>query len=632
MKKDARLKALDGLRGLSILFVFLSHANLPFLPHNPITKVLTQGGFVGVAFLFILSGFLMAYLYPNPRSKLDFLQKRYSRIFPLFISICLATFITWVFLINEWYLQILTLVLTAAAVNIFWTRIVKPYFSEGVKRLIFISFLLLQVAMAIVYIWISSRPSTFFFNDMPNFQRLLVTFLVNITLTFPISTYAFVMSAVLWSLAAEVLFYITYPFIFVPIIGELNSRSKLQKVIFTLSLFPLFGGLFLISLKIGHFGILSVYFFVYFLTGMSMGYIYRNNRRIIIELSYKIKGLKILSPFIFFFLILFLLNFTTNPQNSNFIHWIWIIFAVPLSFLFLISLTPDTYLSKIFSTRFLVFIGTISYSLYLTHMFILGLVHNIMKSTTVNSQIIEFLLSLMFSIVLAVVLYILLEKPYFIKSKVKREPFNLPYSAMKHMALSFSCFILFFFVLVFVVFLKNFSLFSIEKISFPSVIISKNSLSFPLKATEKNLGAVDMSLIKSGIGSPEKKKIVFKIKEDGAKTWYSISNYYINNPGDSFPNVFGFPPIEKSLNKNYIFTIDLIGFDENSIVKNIPVQAIYLVDKKELIKNPKIFFSFVFSKIETIIRDREFQLELILIIPFATACLLLIFSKRQGKV
>lgn len=81
-----RFLALDGLRGFAAFSVVLFHIvfNLPMLASAPLVIALTYNAIsVGpnaVQILFVLSGFLMAYLYPDQKSIKHFIQKRYARI------------------------------------------------------------------------------------------------------------------------------------------------------------------------------------------------------------------------------------------------------------------------------------------------------------------------------------------------------------------------------------------------------------------------------------------------------------------------------------------------------------------------------------------------------------------------
>ncbi len=85
------LESLDGIRGLACLMVFYCH--LEYSPYMPYTTLPLNFGFLGVLLFFILSGFLMGYLYmetQSPRKILHYLVKRFFRIYPLFVVASVA--------------------------------------------------------------------------------------------------------------------------------------------------------------------------------------------------------------------------------------------------------------------------------------------------------------------------------------------------------------------------------------------------------------------------------------------------------------------------------------------------------------------------------------------------------------
>ena len=85
--------AIDGLRTLAVLSVFVFHLNRKWMP----------GGFVGVDVFFVVSGFLITSIVhgeclQNQFSLGRFYQRRISRIFPAFLVVALATFVAALFI------------------------------------------------------------------------------------------------------------------------------------------------------------------------------------------------------------------------------------------------------------------------------------------------------------------------------------------------------------------------------------------------------------------------------------------------------------------------------------------------------------------------------------------------------
>ncbi|MEI6703828.1 MAG: acyltransferase family protein [Deltaproteobacteria bacterium] len=80
--------AIDGLRALAVLSVFVFHLNHQWLP----------GGFVGVDIFFVISGYLITSIIlhdcnAGTFSLLKFYQRRIARIFPAFFTVALATLV-----------------------------------------------------------------------------------------------------------------------------------------------------------------------------------------------------------------------------------------------------------------------------------------------------------------------------------------------------------------------------------------------------------------------------------------------------------------------------------------------------------------------------------------------------------
>lgn len=97
-----RIKAIDGLRGLSIILVLLYHAYsrwadlLPWAAQYRYFIVFEHGG-LGVNLFFIISGFVIFMTLHNCTTFAEFLYRRWLRLFP---AMCLAT--TLIYASSEW--------------------------------------------------------------------------------------------------------------------------------------------------------------------------------------------------------------------------------------------------------------------------------------------------------------------------------------------------------------------------------------------------------------------------------------------------------------------------------------------------------------------------------------------------
>ena len=95
------LPALDGVRGMAILLVLLSHFTLREYWPSERLYYIVQSGWIGVDLFFVLSGFLITGILLDSRGKPNyfgnFYRRRALRIFPLYYFVVIVTWITVVF-------------------------------------------------------------------------------------------------------------------------------------------------------------------------------------------------------------------------------------------------------------------------------------------------------------------------------------------------------------------------------------------------------------------------------------------------------------------------------------------------------------------------------------------------------
>ncbi len=122
MKKPKHIPALDGLRGLAAICVFLHHAND--------MGIFSFMGHFGVAVFFALSGFLMAFIYGRRSFTLanafSYGVGRFVRIAPLYLCVILAswlihTYIDSHFIYNINHHNLLRHLLFSGSEGVFWS-------------------------------------------------------------------------------------------------------------------------------------------------------------------------------------------------------------------------------------------------------------------------------------------------------------------------------------------------------------------------------------------------------------------------------------------------------------------------------------------------------------------------------
>ncbi len=99
----ARIKELDGLRGLAILFVLLGHLSFP----TPSVQKIVSNGWMGVDLFFVLSGYLITGILLRQRTSpsyyRNFYMRRTLRIFPAYYLVLIAATSAYLFSGYEGY-------------------------------------------------------------------------------------------------------------------------------------------------------------------------------------------------------------------------------------------------------------------------------------------------------------------------------------------------------------------------------------------------------------------------------------------------------------------------------------------------------------------------------------------------
>ncbi len=649
-----RLDALDGLRGVAIILVLLSHLNLNVLfdkGSNLLLKTIFDSGEIGVSILFILSGFLMAYLYPQPKSTLGFLQKRYTRIFPAFIAVCtLLTVVAITPQITDNIQESLKWLFGISLIfYLVWVYVIKKLPTQFGKTL-FLSFILLQILVGAFYLlWVMRMDYTQYIESIPELTRTLITFMVNATLTLPLGTYSGPLSSVYWSLGTEVYFYILYPIIAVPFISIAAKTNKKTKLILLASTLPLFIGLYYISQKFLFFKLLHLELAYYFVGGLSLGYIYRNK---ILNLDGKkskiLSALSIplfIGTIIIYHALLIALPTPIDPLLKT-------VFTLPFTILVLITLMEKTWLAKVFTSRLLIYIGTISYSMYLIHMFVFEVLKKQLGEPTDFMNVTWYvLLSVASAIIVASGMYYLLEKPYFKKRKNQSDSNNneVKTASPKKQTITKTLFAitLIYVITTFFSYNSDFKLFSLQSRHQTDILMSPQDtnqsqlslkenplINAKLTAKNNNLAVIELDL--SGKNAPneefKKQTITARLKETGTENWQETS-FVITSRDDTLKNLFGFAPIPDSKNKSYDLQIEL---DEPNSSHQITIntsnellKAHYTLNKSEFIKSPTQITAFILDKIIAISTNPTAQISFLFYLPFLLTCLYIINKVKK---
>lgn len=180
-----RFDVLDGLRGFAIILVFLNHIDSHFIAEalptfiRPFIYFLFTSGNLGVTFFFILSGFLMGYLYTNPHP-MEFIERRYARIFPPFLVMAICMFIFRLSPTVPLFFRISTMLGVAIIVRFVWIYFVERFKLGSVFIKLFLFF---QLIMVLWYGFVIMRHPPIWFDSLPYLLKEGTIFATNVTLT-----------------------------------------------------------------------------------------------------------------------------------------------------------------------------------------------------------------------------------------------------------------------------------------------------------------------------------------------------------------------------------------------------------------------------------------------------------------
>ncbi len=378
MKGHTYYKPLDSLRAIACIIVILFHSDTTgFLVKNDLFNVF-KGGFIGVDLFFVLSGFLITNILTNQFiatgtiNRTGFYFKRALRLYPP--------------------------ILVAAILFLF-----PLYFYDKITALSNLMILLTYTGDCVMLV-----------------QKVL-----------PWVQYPH-MFGHSWSLAIEEQFYLFYPLLFLAVFGFMAKRKNLNIV----SSFPVFNILFIV-LIVGATMLLHAWFYKFFLWrffqiifGGYIALIYNEAYQAAFPDSSFSAVVKKTVKNIFENRYVFVLSLLTFAYMVFFYFpFDWYSFhyyiLTVVSAVMILNATKDNFPGyiKFLSNKVLVYIGKISYGLYLYHYPVFYLKRNLSIDTSGSlvQTILLDLFSIVIILVIAIVSYELVEKPI-LSYKTRLEP------------------------------------------------------------------------------------------------------------------------------------------------------------------------------------------------------------------
>ncbi len=357
---------IDSLRAIAVISVILFHAKINILNFN------FEGGLFGVDIFFVISGYLISKLIileineKNSFNLKSFYLRRIRRILPALTIVALFTFpFAWL------------LLLPISLIEYIWSLITGVFFTSN------IFFFLSEIK----------------YNATPSLYKPLLHY---------------------WSLSVEEQFYFVYPFTLFLIIRYLNKNFYFCILIlaFTSFIFALF-----LSYKSP-----SLNFYLFptriweFLVGALAAKMHIDQHRFT-----KIKASFIfqLIGVVFLIISILLINNLSLIENFQKIVFYKIFFSHPGfitllpvlgTFLVIIFVNNKNFINNFLTFKPIVFIGLISYSLYLWHLPIFSFIR--ISTIDINTKL-EYFFVLIIIFGLSILSYYLIEKPFRNKNFIK---------------------------------------------------------------------------------------------------------------------------------------------------------------------------------------------------------------------
>lgn len=338
---------IDGLRAIAVISVIIYHLNENWL----------SGGFLGVDIFFVISGFLITgiiitEIQQNSFSLKQFYTRRIKRIYPAFITVmALVSFIaSAIFIYNDFNKLRKTIELAIAFLSNFYLGLTQGYFDLSA-------------------------------NENPVLH--------------------------IWSLAVEEQYYLIFPLILI----LAYKKFREIKVLFIITLILFFILLATSFIPANFYKEVLHQPNIYYLSNLrfpellvgSLLAIYHNlsNK---VQLSKQVNNILAILSTLLLFSCLFLMN-----NDIAFIPGVTLILPCIFTALIIHTTSQNNIVKLCLSNKAIVFIGKISYSLYLYHWIFIAFAYYITGEKQINNQFIAIVIVL--TIIFSVLSYYLIEQP-----------------------------------------------------------------------------------------------------------------------------------------------------------------------------------------------------------------------------
>ncbi|MBP6994243.1 acyltransferase [Candidatus Woesebacteria bacterium] len=638
--KSHRLTALDGLRGISSLLVLAQHikldtpqltSNISPLPLKILVRTLLNSGNISVGFFFILCGFLMAYLYENPPNYIQFVQKRYLRIFSILIVAVVISFSVLYLGVQSIGLLLVTLLLVPVAFRLGYTALFRLLRNRFVFWF-FIFFIGSQALVAFANYFIVFRMGAQEFFRLPHAVYTSFMFATNYTLTFIFGDYIPMIDGGYWSLVSEVMFYLAYPLIAWVLIAPLKKLSKYYWIAWYVASMIAAYGLSVLFRNLLAFDTAHIHFAHFFTVGMMIALAYKEKNALLLRIIRFLETPLGHVAGIVAYVLPVTSAFWLGQISSPYTPYLVTFGLAPLMGLAVIAtIAQKSWLARLFNARIFLFLGAISYPLYVIHS---PIVNVMWKTMGVESNTAMWAPYVLMTVILALsaayYLHVVVEKFYFVVTKqMKREDtVVLRVHQISTKALILGSMVVCI-IAIFVAFQKDFGLLSVVQkhdraslaLSQPNTVdvslLQTSILRGEFRAKLDNLGIVTMRIVYAGTIDQDRRtqeakntsSLIFRIREKGAETWLHESTHSAWKMGSDKPYPFGFPEVANSQEKWYEFQLENRGATPHDYVIVPSVyehfHSVYKVTKDIIRTNPLAIAHLLLNKISGAFLQRE---------------------------
>lgn len=677
-----RFQSLDGLRGLAVLLVVFFHLNREininsFFPTylQSISKSIFGGGQVGVDIFFLLSGFLIAYIFHEVPEFWGYISKRWARIFPVFWATVI--FASTVFLSKNTNIFI---VIFQFSLIIFSGFILKNLFIKNYHKRVFWIFIIMQIAISGLGILYSLTINQLFLDSHHNF-RLFVSVISNLTLTVPFFARMEYIDGAYWTLQSEIIFYFVYPILIIPFFRWVKNIKTFWQILLLVTVtFTTSVALHLLNQHILNLSLISVHRSFGLILGALIGYFWRKkldtNSKTIHFTFFESRPslIKIYQSKVFQLFTIFILPFVVwrdadvrFHDATLYDHYSRSFLLIPLVIVFLIALDENSWLHKILSGKILLFLGSISYSWYLSHNSVIKIATNTINFDSPSKEMTSFVLIFTISILVAFIFKQVFENMYFenkssFVANISTCPsyLKIVFKNLGKMIICISEFVSSHILILLIVIGLSISTFTFVK-NDPQPFtlteyLSKDDMNniakigiAPIRIGEKISGEMTASMDNFGIIlflieyidehqnlHPEggsKNNYVFRLKKKGEDALIVESRKNLNSIYGWYP--IGFPLITNSAYQSYIWELEVEGNEKSQFLRlqknDNFIKMRYLIDKKRLVRDMSYLFQFLLKKLEYGILTDNIKITLFAAWLPTILFTLFIYSEKSSK-